>query len=54
MKHIREYREKRYEKLVEAVYARRGWNEDGIPTLDKLEVLGIDFPDVVALLENRE
>ena len=35
----------------DAVYKRRGWNDDGIPTVEKLHELGIDYPDVVALVE---
>ena len=47
---LRKYRESAYEKLVDAVYVRRGWNNDGIPTLQKIKALGIDYPDVVQLL----
>jgi aldehyde:ferredoxin oxidoreductase len=54
MKRLREYRENRYEKLVDAVYARRGWNDNGIPALEKLQELGIDYPDVVALVEGQD
>lgn len=48
---LRRYREAQYEKLIDAVYKRRGWNEQGIPTLEKVRELGIDFPEVVALIE---
>ena len=48
---LRTYREDRYEKLIDAVYKRRGWNENGIPTVEKLRELEIDFPDVIALVE---
>ncbi len=48
---LRKYREAQYEGLIDAVYARRGWNSQGIPTVAKLRELGIDFPDVVALVE---
>jgi aldehyde:ferredoxin oxidoreductase len=51
MEQLREYRQNRYEKLVDAVYNRRGWDENGIPTIDKLQELGIDFPDVVDLVQ---
>jgi aldehyde:ferredoxin oxidoreductase len=44
---LRTHREDQYEKLIDAVYARRGWNNNGIPKLDILEKLGIDFPEVV-------
>ncbi len=47
---LRKYREAEYEKLKDAVYKRRGWDSNGVPTLKKVQELGIDFPDVVALL----
>ena len=50
---LRRYREEQYEKLIDAVYRRRGWDENGIPTLDTVRTLGIDFPDVVELIENH-
>lgn len=48
---LREHREDQYEKLVDAVYERRGWTEDGVPTLETLERLGIDLADVVAVVK---
>jgi len=42
-----------YEKLKDAVYKRRGWDENGVPTLQKVKELGIDFPEVVELLKRR-
>ena len=48
---LRRYREAQYERLKDAVYARRGWTPDGIPTLATVKRLGIDFPEVVALLK---
>jgi aldehyde:ferredoxin oxidoreductase len=47
---LRKFREQQYETLKEAVYQRRGWTIDGIPTLATVRRLGIDFPEVVALL----
>ena len=47
---LRRYRETEYEKLMNAVYERRGWDKNGVPTLEKVKALGIDFPDVVKLL----
>jgi aldehyde:ferredoxin oxidoreductase len=40
----------RYEQLLDAVYARRGWDENGIPTLQTLRRLGIDLPEVISLV----
>jgi len=48
---LRKYREGEYEKLKDAVYKRRGWNRNGVPTLEKVRKLGIDTPDVVKLIE---
>jgi aldehyde:ferredoxin oxidoreductase len=48
---LRRFREEAYEKLKDAVYARRGWTAEGIPTLATTRRLGIDFPEVVELLK---
>ncbi len=48
---LRRHREALYEKLKDAVYARRGWTRDGIPTLETVKRLGIDFPEVLSVLE---
>lgn len=51
LKKQREYRENQYEQLLDAVYARRGWNEDGVPKIETLKRLGIDLPEIVAVVE---
>jgi aldehyde:ferredoxin oxidoreductase len=51
---LRKYREAEYEKLKDTVYARRGWNKNGVPTIQKAKALGIDFPDVVDLLKKHQ
>jgi aldehyde:ferredoxin oxidoreductase len=48
---LREHREARYEQLLDAVYARRGWDNNGIPTLQTLRRLGIDLDEVIALVQ---
>jgi aldehyde:ferredoxin oxidoreductase len=48
---MRRLREAQYETLKDAVYQRRGWTPEGIPTLATVKRLGIDFPEVVALLK---
>ena len=48
---LRKYREAEYEKLKAAVYKRRGWTTNGVPTTEKAKALGIDFPDVMKLLQ---
>ena len=49
---LRRHREAEYEKLKDAVYKRRGWTPNGVPTIEKAKALGIDFPDVITLLKN--
>jgi aldehyde:ferredoxin oxidoreductase len=49
---LRKYRETEYEKLKDAVYKRRGWTPNGVPTPEKAKTLGINFPDIMKLLQN--
>lgn len=51
---MRNYREQRYDKLVDAVYKRRGWTSNGVPTLETIHRLGIDYPDVVELAQRNQ
>ncbi len=43
----RKYREEQYEKLLDAVYHRRGWTKNGIPTIEHLKNLGMDLPELI-------
>jgi len=54
MAETRKYREAEYEKLIDAVYARRGWTSNGVPTLERVRDLGIDFPEVLEIIEPRQ
>ena len=47
---VRKYRTDRYEQLVDAVYKRRGWTKNGVPTQETVKRLGIDFPEVIELI----
>lgn len=51
---IREYREKRYEMLVDAVYKRRGWANNGIPTMETLQRLEMDLPEVIEVVQEHQ
>jgi len=51
MKHLRKYREEQYEKLMDAVFERRGWDKDSIPTPEKLKALGMDLPELLEVVE---
>ncbi|QVK20357.1 aldehyde:ferredoxin oxidoreductase [Mycoplasmatota bacterium] len=50
---LREYRESQYEKLTDAVYKRRGWSKDGVPTIEKLKELGMDLPELVDIVSRH-
>ncbi len=51
MKALREYREAQYELLLDAVYKRRGWDGNSVPTTEKLKELGIDLPEVLEVVK---
>ncbi|MCU0486060.1 MAG: aldehyde ferredoxin oxidoreductase C-terminal domain-containing protein, partial [Anaerolineales bacterium] len=52
---MRSWREERYDKLVDAVYKRRGWNSNGVPTLETIHRLGLDqFSEVVELVKANQ
>ncbi len=53
IKVLRSYREEQYEKLVDAVYLRRGWTMEGIPTIEKLKNLGMDLPEVIEVVRKH-
>jgi len=50
IKAMRKYREERYETLLNVVYKRRGWTENGIPRPEFVRELGIDFPEVMEVI----
>jgi aldehyde:ferredoxin oxidoreductase len=54
MKHLRKYREGQYEQLMDAVYQRRGWDANSIPTPEKLHELGMDLPEMLAVVEQAK
>ena len=51
LKRLREYREAQYELLLDAVYKRRGWDMNSIPTVEKLHELEMDLPEVMDVVE---
>jgi len=50
---LRKLREEQYEQLKDAVYERRGWTQNGIPTIATVKRLGIDFPAVLEILKEN-
>lgn len=47
---MRQYREDQYEKLLDAVYLRRGWTNNGVPTIERLRSIGMDLPEVLEVV----
>ena len=54
MKVLRKYREDQYEKLLDAVYKRRGWNKNGVPTIDFLKNIGMNLPEVIEVVKEYQ
>ncbi len=50
----REYREGQYEKLLDAVYKRRGWNKNGVPKVEYLKKIGMDLPEVIETVKDLQ
>ena len=51
MQHLYDYRQDQYQKLADAVYHRRGWTPNGVPTPQKMKKLGLDDPMMLKILQ---
>ena len=47
----RKYREDQYQTLIDSVYQKRGWTPNGVPTVEHLKELGMDLPELLAVVE---
>ncbi len=54
MEILKAHRKDQYEKLTDAVYKRRGWNMNGVPTIEKLEALGMDLPELIEVVKDLQ
>ena len=54
MKVLRKYREDQFESLRDAVYKRRGWNKNGVPKIEFLKKIGMDFPEVIEVVKDYQ
>ena len=50
----RKYREAQYESLVDAVFKRRGWTNEGVPTPEHLAAIGMDLPEVLEVVRRHQ
>ncbi len=48
---MRFFREEAYQKLCDAVYDRRGWDNNGVPTIEKITELGLANSGVMEVLK---
>jgi len=54
MKILRKFREEQYEKLLDAVYFRRGWTKNGVPKIEHLKNLGMDLPELIEVVKDMQ
>ena len=54
IKKLRKYREDQYESLIDAVYKRRGWNNNGVPKIEFLHRIGMDLPEVIEVVKDYQ
>ncbi|MDP3388167.1 MAG: aldehyde ferredoxin oxidoreductase C-terminal domain-containing protein [Eubacteriales bacterium] len=50
---LRKHRENQYEMLLDAVYNRRGWTNNAVPMPETLQRLGIDYPEVLEVVNKH-
>jgi len=53
MKLLRAYREDQYQQLIDAVYRRKGWTPESVPTLEHLKSIGMDLPEVIEVVSRH-
>jgi aldehyde:ferredoxin oxidoreductase len=53
LKTLYEYRRDQYEKLADAVYYRRGWTPNGVPTPQKMKQLGFSDSKMLKMLQEK-
>jgi aldehyde:ferredoxin oxidoreductase len=54
VKILREYKEDQYEKLLDAVYKRRGWTNDGVPKIEYLKEIKMDLPELIETVKDYQ
>ena len=53
IKLLYDYRQNQYQKLADAVYHRRGWTHNGVPTPQKMKQLEMDDPKMIKMLQKK-
>ncbi|OQB22783.1 MAG: putative oxidoreductase YdhV [Firmicutes bacterium ADurb.Bin182] len=50
MDSTRRYRYEQYNRMTDAVYKRRGWTQNGVPTPEKLKELEMELPELLEVV----
>ena len=53
MELLYDYRQDQYQKLADAVYYRRGWTPNGVPTPQKMKQLSFDDSKMLEMLQEK-
>jgi len=53
IKIIYDHRQNQYQKLADAVYYRRGWTPNGVPTPQKMKQLGFNDATMLSMLQKK-
>ena len=53
IKMLYDYRQDQYQKLADAVYYRRGWTPNGVPTPQKMRSLGFTNKKMLDMLQQK-
>ncbi|MBM3318349.1 MAG: (2Fe-2S)-binding protein [Candidatus Eisenbacteria bacterium] len=51
---LRAHREAQYVRVLETAYERRGWTRNGVPRISRLKELGIDLPEITAIVRDAQ
>lgn len=53
LRHVHDYRQEQYDKMTDVVYEEKGYDHNGVPTLETLKRFNLDTPDLIAIIESR-
>jgi len=53
IKILYDYRQDQYQKLADAVYYRRGWTPNGVPTPLKMKQIGMEDLEMIKMLKRK-
>lgn len=53
IKKLYDFRQDQYQKLADAVYYRRGWTQNGVPTPQKMKQLGFTDKKMLSMLQEK-